>query len=133
MTAKPTQGVLDLCFIDVKTSGDILNYLSEIEKEREKMLEMETQQRLLELENNGADENMAATQGGNPVSPKTRRRNEKESYKAVRIGNNHIEDIDTIFCLRSHVNFENILWIDLSFNYLTKVSASLNDMINIHF
>ena len=36
-----------------------------IEKEREKMLEMETQQRLLELENSGAEENMAATPTSN--------------------------------------------------------------------
>ena len=127
MTAKPTQGVLDLCFIEVKTSEDIANYLVEIEKEREKKLEMEAQHRLLESENNGGIDgnNMTGTHEGGgeliPTSPKTRKKNEKESYKAIRIGNNHIDNIDTIFCLSNHVNFDNILWIDLSFNLLTKV------------
>ena len=125
MTAKPTQGVLDLCFIEAKTSEDITNYLIEIEKEREKKLEMEAQQQFLETENHASADgnNMTGTQGGEMIlsSPKTRKRNEKESYKAIRIGNNHIDVIDTIFCLNSYVNFENILWIDLSFNELSKV------------
>ena len=132
MTAKPTEGVLDLCFIEAKTSEDISNYLAEIEKERKKKLEMEAQQQLLESENHGGTDgnNMTGTQGGEliPSSPKTRKRNEKESYKAIRIGNNHIDVIDTIFCLSSHVNFENILWVDLSFNELRKVWCLILNM-----
>ena len=84
---------------------------------------MEAQHRLLESENNGGIDGNNMTGGGEliPTSPKTRKKNEKETYKAIRIGNNHIDNIDTIFCLSNHVNFDNILWIDLSFNLLTKV------------
>ena len=67
----------------------------------------------------------SAEAGGSETttSPTKIRRNEE--IKAVRISNNRIERIDVIFSMSLTVNFEAILWLDISFNGIKKISKDL--------
>jgi len=82
---------------------DIVERLSEEQKEKDKKIELE------------------AADG--PASPS--RTKKAEELRAIRISNNKLPRIDIIFCLSSILNFESIMWIDISFNSLTKISKAL--------
>jgi Leucine-rich repeat (LRR) protein len=50
---------------------------------------------------------------------------DRRKLKAIRLGNNYIPRMEILFSSSLHLRCDNILWIDLSFNTLTKISPDL--------
>ena len=95
MTAK---GVLDLSFLDLSEDSHVKSYLTESLKERELSL-------------------------GTSISP-NKLKKERSEIKAVRLGNNQFTSLDNVSSALAlcELDFENIHWLDLSFNQLEKFS-----------
>lgn len=97
--ASPVKGVIDMTFLDIYEEGDF---------------------------------SQALTTKFAPVSPdQTAKASPKkkalEIIKAIRLGNNEISSIDILYkSISSTLDCSNILWIDLSFNQITKISEGIS-------
>ncbi len=103
-------GVLDLSFLNIKSENDINNGI--IEKTKQ-------------------DESPKKTKSGTLNSPPSSpSKNKSTEYKAIRLGNNEIININIIKCMSSHeIIFSNILWLDLSFNLITKITDEFIELL----
>jgi hypothetical protein len=50
---------------------------------------------------------------------------DRRKIRAIRLGNNYIPRMDMLFSSSQYLRTENILWLDLSFNLITKMSPDL--------
>lgn len=105
------EGVLDLTFLEILTENDFIKHL------QEKLSPKETED-LTATTSTSTSPNNTASQ---TQKKKKKSAINKDSIKAIRLGNNNINDLSILYNISNYINPENILWFDLSFNSIEKI------------
>lgn len=130
MTSAHVKGVIDMTFLDIREEADFkigfdLRYTSKIVIAAPLAIAPTT--------NNKTKENTATIEKtGSPSRNKSPSRKKHdfivatEEIKAIRIANNEISSFDIIFpTITTSLDSNKILWIDLSFNFINKISSDI--------
>lgn len=113
--------VLDLTFLDIRDDSEFTTALSD------KIQQYRARSPPRRPASPSATGNMGDTTGtSSPTKEKSRYAvTDRRKIRAIRLGNNYIERIDILFSAPQFLRCENILWLDLSFNNITKLSGDL--------
>lgn len=109
--------VLDLTFLDIRDEAEFASALGD---------------KVQQYRARSPSRRPASPMQGETGSPNTLRERsryavtDRRKVRAIRLGNNYLPQIDTIFTASQHLlRTENILWLDFSFNNITRISADL--------
>jgi hypothetical protein len=98
LSLTPVRGVVDMTFLDIYEEGDLSQALT--------------------TKFAPASPDQTIKSPGKKKAP--------ETIKAIRLGNNEISSIDILYkSISTTLDGTNILWIDLSFNQITKISDGI--------
>lgn len=102
-------GVVDLTFLDLRNENDLSTKLSE-------MLNPPAVETINVASGKTAALSTATVSPGSPS-----RKGKKCEVKAIRLGNNLLVNLESIYVIPQQINSLNILWLDLSFNEFTRI------------
>lgn len=109
--------VLDLTFLDIRDESEYTTALSD------KIQQYRARSPPRRFSSPGA----TGENAGN--SPSKERSSyavtDRRKLRAIRLGNNYVPRMDILFSTPQFLKSENILWLDLSFNNITKLSPEL--------
>jgi hypothetical protein len=104
-------GVVDLTFLDLRNDTELATKLNE-------MLNPPADP----VASSSGKTAALSTVTVSPDSP-SRKAKKKSEIKAVRLGNNLLANLESIYVIPQQINSMNILWLDLSFNEFTRIPA----------
>jgi Leucine-rich repeat (LRR) protein len=113
--------VLDLTFLDIRDESEFTSALSDkIHQYRARS----PTRRFPSPSSSGVMGEM--TISSSPSKEKSRYAvSDRRKIRAIRLGNNYIPRLDILFSSSQFLRTENILWLDLSFNHITKLCPDL--------
>lgn len=138
MTSAHVKGVIDMTFLDIREEADFktgfdLRYTSKIVVvissptpiTTNAVINNKTKENSVTLEKEGSP-----SRSKSPSKKKSSMISSTEEIKAIRIANNEIPSIDIIFStITASLDTSKILWVDLSFNFLHKISSELSKIL----
>eukprot|EP01031_Cornospumella_fuschlensis_P029223 gene29223-35275_t len=114
MAAPQVDGVLDLTFLDIRDEAEFQTCFTQ----------------KLEAYNRPASPSRtkAAQISDSPTqqSPTKTFKLPKEPIKAIRLGNNYLTNVEVIHSIPAQIDASRILWLDLSFNFISTLSADMS-------
>ncbi|RYY83135.1 hypothetical protein EON63_11925 [archaeon] len=109
MSAPNVDGVLDLTFLDIRDEAEFqTNFTQKLEAYNRPASPSKT--RLAQASD----------------SPAKTFKLPKEPIKAIRLGNNYLTSMEVIHSIPAQIDSSRILWLDLSFNFITTLSGDLS-------
>lgn len=136
MTSAHVKGVIDMTFLDIREEADFkigfdLRYTSKLIT-----LAVPSPTAVMTTTNTKKENTITTDKNNSPSRSKSPSKKNSsmiastEEIKAIRIANNEISSIDIIFpTITTILDGNKILWIDLSFNFIIKISPDLAKLL----
>eukprot|EP01039_Chlorochromonas_danica_P006116 gene6116-6734_t len=138
MANPDVDGVLDMTFLDIRDESEFQSLFSQkveaYHRPPSPSSRGRTASSLKHGDTLGGTRHNTSSPGntGNGDSPggeRTRPRSPtrmKGPIKAIRLGNNYLSSVEIIHSIPAHLDSSQILWLDLSFNYISSISEAFS-------
>lgn len=124
MTDSDVDRVIDLTFLDLREESEFTAALiDKIQHYRARSPPRRSSSPTATATGSNAGENTLTM-----TSPSGKSRyavSDRRTIRAIRLGNNYLPTMESIFTAPHHLRADNIIWLDLSFNHIAHISPDL--------